>query len=89
MKQTEVSEGERTFNFTVDSSRFDAVGFDYEVVPERVVLYTDNLRIEAECNVNEEIKISLKKGYYTAELYGRIGDSENDLIAFTAPIYVR
>ena len=85
----EVPEGERTFRFTVDSSRFDEVGFGYEVVPERVVLYTDNLKVAAECDINKEIKISLKKGYYTAELYGRIGDSENELIAFTAPIYVR
>jgi hypothetical protein len=85
----EIPEGERSFKFTVDSERFDSVGFDYEVVPERVVLYTDNLKIAAECNINEKISISLKKGYYTAELYGRIGDSENDLIAFTAPIYVR
>lgn len=85
----EIPEGERSFKFTVDSERFDSVGFDYEVVPERVVLYTDDLKIAAECNINEEISISLKKGYYTAELYGRIGDSENDLIAFTAPIYVR
>ena len=85
----EIPEGERSFKFTVDSERFDSVGFDYEVVPERVVLYTDNLKIAAECKINEEISISLKKGYYTAELYGRIGDNENDLIAFTAPIYVR
>ena len=85
----EIPEGERSFKFTVDSERFDSVGFDYEVVPERVVLYTDNLKIAGECKINEEISISLKKGYYTAELYGRIGDSENDLIAFTAPIYVR
>ena len=85
----EVPEGERTFRFTVDSSRFDEVGFGYEVVPERVVLYTDNLKVAAECDIKKEIKISLKKGYYTAELYGRIGDSENELIAFTAPIYVR
>lgn len=85
----EIPEGERSFKFTVDSERFDSVGFDYEVVPERVMLLTDNLKIAAECKINEEISISLKKGYYTAELYGRIGDSENDLIAFTAPIYVR
>ena len=85
----EIPEGERSFKFTVDSERFDSVGFDYEVVPERVVLLTDNLKIAAECKINEKISISLKKGYYTAELYGRIGDSENDLIAFTAPIYVR
>ena len=85
----EIEKGERSFKFTVDSERFDSVGFDYEVVPERVMLLTDNLKIAAECNINEEISISLKKGYYTAELYGRIGDSENDLIAFTAPIYVR
>lgn len=85
----EIEKGERSFKFTVDSERFDSVGFDYEVVPERVMLLTDNLKIAAECKINEEISISLKKGYYTAELYGRIGDSENDLIAFTAPIYVR
>ena len=85
----EIEKGERTISFTIDSERFDSVGFDYEVVPERVVLLTDNLKIAAECKINEEISISLKKGYYTAELYGRIGDSENDLIAFTAPIYVR
>ena len=85
----EIPEGERSFKFTVDSERFDSVGFDYEVVPERVMLLTDNLKIAAECKINEKISISLKKGYYTAELYGRIGDSENDLIAFTAPIYVR
>ena len=85
----EIEEGERTFKFTVDSERFDAFGFDYEVVPERIVLYTDNLKAAAECKINEEIRTTLNKGYYTAELYGRIGDDENELIAFTAPLYVK
>ncbi len=85
----EIPEGERTFKFTVDSERFLSTNQDYEVVPERIILLTDNLKTAAECSVNAEINLSLKKGYYTAELYGRIGENENDLIAFTAPIYVK
>lgn len=85
----EIEEGERTFRFIIDDERFLSINPDYEVVPERVLLLTDNLKTAAECKANEEIKISLKKGYYTAELYGRIGEKENDLIAFTAPVYVK
>ncbi len=85
----EIKEGERTFKFIINSERFLSMNLDYEVVPERVVLLTDNLKTAAECRINEEIKLSLEKGYYTAELYGRIGESENDLIAFTAPVYVK
>ena len=85
----EITEGERTFRFTTDSERFLSINPGYEVVPERILLLTDNLKAAAECKINEEIKISLKKGYYTAELYGRIGEDENELIAFTAPIYVK
>lgn len=85
----EIEEGERIFKFTIDSERFLSINPDYEVVPERILLLTDNLKTAAECKADEEIKISLKKGYYTAELYGRIGENEDDLIAFTAPIYVK
>ena len=85
----EIQEGERIFRFIIDCERFLSINPDYEVVPERILLLTDNLKTAAECKANEEIKISLKKGYYTAELYGRIGEKENDLIAFTAPVYVK
>lgn len=85
----EIPEGERTFIFTIDTDRFDSMNCDYGVVPERIVMYTGNLKIAAECGIKEKITLETKKGYYTAELYGRVGDKENELIAFTAPIYVK
>lgn len=85
----EVAEGERTFTFIIDSERFDSMNCDYEVIPEKIMIFTDNLKVAAECSINEKITLELKKGYYTAELYGKVGAKENELIAFTAPIYVK
>lgn len=85
----EIEEGERKFEFTVDFERFISMNPDYEVVPEKVVIFTDNLKKVEECGPDEKMKLRLQKGYYTAELYGRVGDKENELIAFTAPIYVK
>ena len=85
----EVFAGERTFTFTIDCERFDSMNCDYDVIPEKIMVFTDNLKVAAECSINEEITLELKKGYYTAELYGKVGAKENELIAFTAPIYVK
>lgn len=85
----EAEKGERVFSFILDSERFDSMNPDYEVVPQKVVMLTDNMKIAGECNWGEKISLSLKNTYYTAELYGKVGDKENELIAFTAPIYVK
>lgn len=86
----EIEKGERTLEFTIDFERFSSMNLDYKVKPEKVVLLTKNMKTAAEFGCEEKcIKLSLESGYYTAELYGKVGDKDNELIAFTAPIYVK
>ena len=86
----EIEEGKRVFNFTVDSERFDSMNLDYEIEAQKIVILTNNMQTVSQTDItHKSVELCLKKGYYTAELYGKVGKKENELIAFTAPIYVK
>ena len=87
----EVMAGECTLEFTLDFNRMEKMGVPEKVVPEKIKLIS---------NGGEEVKIidpacprteiSLKENIWlNAELWGKIDDDKNCLIALTAPVYVK
>ncbi len=86
----EIEPGERKLKFTIDFERFDSLGLDYSVKPEKILIIGKNMEIKAQINAAEkEIALKMESGYYTFELYGEVDGEENELIAYTAPIYVK
>lgn len=86
----ETEKGERMLNFTIDFERFNSMNLSYEVKPEKIRILTTNMKTVAEFAAEQKnITLNLESGYYTAELYGEIDGKKDELIAFTAPIYVK
>ncbi len=86
----EIPSGNTKFIFTIDFDRFNSQNFGYEVVPEKILILGKNMEEIAKISAEEkEVTLNLKEGYCTFELYGKVDGKENELIAYTAPIYVK
>lgn len=87
----EVAAGNRTVEFTVDFERMKKTGVPEKVVPEKIKLVSVGGETVAEIAPScPRTEITLRENsWYNAELWGRIDDSENCLIALTAPVYTK
>lgn len=86
----EITAGEYEMNFTLDFSRMKEMGVSEKVVPEEIRIITNGgataLSLAGDVT-RTKIKVA-ENSWYNAQLRGRIDESENCLIALTAPIYV-
>lgn len=87
----EVASGEKNFAFTIDFQRMKKMGAIEKVIPEKIKIVSKGGAVLRELSANcLDIKLNLEENtWYNAELWGRIDEKENCLIALTAPIYTK
>ena len=87
----EVTAGEQTIEFTLDFSRMKEMGVTEKVVPQEIRLISkggETVRVLDPTQTRTDIRLC-ENTWYNAELWGRIDEKENCLIALTAPVYTK
>ncbi len=84
-----IKSGEITFNVKISNERSELFSDQYTLTPERIRVITKKGEILYEGGTDEDrIRITTKENSFCIfELWGKVNDKENQMLAMTAPVY--
>lgn len=83
-----VSEGERTFTFTVDTQRIENMGISEKIIPEKIKVISGGEVIAQFDATQSSIALEMKKNcWYSFELWGSIDENDSCMLAATGAVY--